>query len=203
MARAATGNPTLALQEFDLVAFVAETTSARGLPEGNGGDRTVQAAARNLGFEETEDGRPRDWTAAPQLGAFGYELQSSTDNPLQGARCALVRRVPGAHYGEAVGRFQQRTDAKPYRGKRVRLSGAVRASVPRGSSARLLLEAEQASGAVAVARTMREQPIADSRWRRYSIEIEVPPTATALVAGGALVGDGSACFDGFELVVSN
>src|SRR5207253_5375520 len=106
-------------------------------------------------------------------------------------------------YGEAVGRFQQRIDAKPYRGKRVRLAGTVRAMVRQGSNARLLLEAEQPSGSVGVARTMREQPIIDSRWRSYSIEIDVPPTARALVAGGALVGDGSACFDSFKLDVLN
>ena len=49
--------------------------------------------------------------------------------------------------------------------------------------------------------TMRENPIVDARWKMYSIELAVPANAAALAIGGALIGDGAACFDDFRLEV--
>lgn len=196
---ATTGLPTIAGREFDLIAFISETTAARGLPEGSGGDRTVLPEPLNLGFEELDGDKPRGWITAPQLAAFGYELGTRTKGPFQGSRCALVRRLPGPHYGERVGEFQQRLDAKPFRGRHLRLTAAARAKVASGSSARLTLQAKSlASGAI---NTMRAHPIVDAKWQTYSIELDVPANAATLSLGGALVGDGEACFDDFRLEV--
>lgn len=196
---ATTGLPTLTGREFDLIAFIAETTAARGLPEGNGGDRTVLPEPQNLGFEELDGDKPRGFLTAPQLAAFGYELSSRDKGAAQGSRCALLRRLPGPRYGEAVGEFQQRIDAKPYRGKQLRLTAAVRAKVARGSSARLTLQA-RAFPRSAID-TMSAHPIVDAKWQTYSIELAVPANAATLSIGGALVGEGEACFDDFRLEV--
>ncbi len=38
-------------------------------------------------------------------------------------------------------------------------------------------------------------------WKMYSIELAVPANAAVLAIGGALLGDGAACFDDFRLAV--
>ena len=191
-------NPTVMAREFDLVAFVDETTAARGLPEGNGDDFTVLSAPANVGFEERDGGKLRVWKVSPQLAAFGWTAQSSSDNPFHGSRCALVRRLPGVYYGEKDGNFTERIDATAFRGKRVRLSGAVRAEIRGGGGARLVLSTILGTQP-GPSNTMREHPAVDPRWHTYSIELDVPSSATKLEMGGAVVGDGSACFDDFKI----
>jgi hypothetical protein len=177
------------------------SVAARELPEDNGGDTTVAPEPRNFDFEEHDGDTARSWTTSAQLAAFGYAVRSSTQKAFAGSRCALVSRLPGPRYGEAVGRFQQRIDAQAYRGKRVRLSGAVRAKVRAGGSARLLLQVETNIGPVNAMTAMRDHPIVEPGWRTYATEIDVPAKASTLVVGGALVGDGSACFDAFKLEI--
>ncbi len=194
---AATGLQGVPGREFDLIAFVAETTAARGLPEGNGGDRTVLPEPANLGFEELDGDKARGWITSPLLAAFGYSVSPKAGNAFAGSRCALVKRLPGPRYGEAAGEFQEQIDAKQYRGKRVRLTAAVRAKVAKGSSARLVLQSR--SFGLGPAATMRANPIVAAKWQTYSIELDVPANAATLSFGGALIGDGEACFDDFRL----
>lgn len=77
----------------------------------------------------------------------------------------------------------------------MRLTAAVRAKVKSGSSARLTLQTKGASN------TMSVHPIVDARWQTYSIDLDVPPSAVTLSLGGALIGDGEACFDDFRLEI--
>lgn len=79
----------------------------------------------------------------------------------------------------------------------MRLTAAVRAKVAAGSSARLTLQVRP--GGPGTMSTMRESPIIEARWKTYSLELAVPPSAAVLTIGGALVGDGAACFDDFRL----
>ncbi|MDB4964536.1 MAG: uncharacterized protein JWN44_225 [Myxococcales bacterium] len=191
-------NPNVIPHEFDLVAFVDETTAAHDLPEGSGGDSTVLPTPANLDFEEHDGNKPRSWKVSPQMAAFGWAVESSVDRPFQGARCASIHRLPGAHYGEKDGLFTEQVSAVPFRGKRLRLTAAVRANVRgAGSSARLLLRV--VNSGLGTANSMREHPIVDSRWRVYSIDLDIPSNAAKVDIGGAVVGDGSACFDDFKL----
>lgn len=196
---ATSGLPGVTAREFDLIAFIAQTSAAHSLPEGSGGDRTVLPELLNLGVEELDGDKPRGWSVSPLLPAFGYSFSTETVNPFVGSRCARLSRLPGRRYGQASSEFTERVDAKPYRGKRVRLTAAVRAKVAAGSSARLTLQVR--AGGPGPVNTMRENPIVDARWKTYAIELEVPANATALTIGGALIGDGAACFDDFRLEV--
>ena len=196
---ATSGRLAATAREFDLIAFIAETTAAHSLPEGSGGDRSILPEPLNLGFEELTADIPRGWIASPLLPAFGYSFSVKAEKPFAGSRCALLSRLPGPRYGQVSAEFIERIDAKPYRGKRVRLTAAVRAKVAAGSSARLTLQA-RAVGPGPV-NTMRDSPIVDAHWKTYSIELVVPTNAATLTMGGALIGDGSACFDDFRLEV--
>ncbi|HRI52604.1 MAG TPA: erythromycin esterase family protein [Pseudomonadota bacterium] len=196
---ATSGLPGVTAREFDLIAFIAQTAAARSLPEGSGGDRSVLPEPLNLGFEELDGDKVRGFSVLPLLPAFGYSFSATAEKPLAGARCALLRRLPGPHYGQSVGEFLQRIDAKPYRGKRVRLVAAVRAKVAAGSSARLTLQVRP--GGPGTLNFMRDSPIVDAHWKTYSLELAVPAGAAALAIGGALVGDGAACFDDFRLEI--
>jgi erythromycin esterase len=192
-------NPNVIPHEFDLVAFVDETSAAHDLPEGSGGDATVLPTPVNLDFEVHNGSLVSNWKVSPQSAAFGWAVESSRDHPFQGRRCASIHRLPGVHYGEKDGLFIEQVSAVPFRGKRIRLTGAVRANVhDADSSARLLLRVN--NGPIpGPANSMREQPIVDPHWRAYSIELEIPSNAVKIDIGGAVVGDGSACFDNFKL----
>jgi len=48
---------------------------------------------------------------------------------------------------------------------------------------------------------MRDRPITEPGWKRYSAGIDIPPWATTLIYGGALWGQGRACFDDFKIEV--
>ena len=196
---ATSGRLAATAREFDLIAFVAETTAAHSLAEGSGGDRSVLPEPLNLGFEELAGDTPRGWIASPLLPAFGYSFSVKAEKPFAGSRCARLSRLPGPRYGQASAEFIERIDAKPYRGKRVRLTAAVRAKVVGGSSARLTLQARVVGpGPV---NTMRDSPIVDAHWKMYAIELVVPANAVTLTFGGALIGDGSAYFDDFRVEV--
>ena len=191
---AAVGEDFVFPRTFDLIAFVGATTAARPLPMFRDPDRVLLPQARNLGFEAVDGARPRDWAISPRLAAFGWAVEASKDHPFAGSRSVVVRALPGPHAGETYGRFQQTVSAEPYRGKHVRLSAAIRTKVPAGAGARLMMEDD---------RDGRDSghAIAGADWKRYTVEIDVAPTASSLTVGGALAGGGQAWFDDFQLEV--
>lgn len=181
---------------YDVAAFVAETTAARPLSEGTGGDSTVYPALANLGFEDSDGDRPRAWQHSPMQTT--YTLTASPAHAFAGRRCGLLsRKSPVLHDG-AYGVFEQHVDATPFRGQRLHLTAAVRAQVPLGSSVRLYVLVEEKWRLVG-ANTMRDRPIVRPGWHDVELEVAVPANATSMWIGAALFGSGSACFDEFRL----
>jgi erythromycin esterase len=202
----AEGEDFILPRQFDLVAFVAATSPSRSLWPATERSSSTLPEPRNLGFEELDDGQPRDWTFSSLSDRFGWSITASTERPFAGRRCLLIRSLP-TRVGEMEAKVSQKLSVERYRGKRVRLSAAVRANLSSGD-ARLFVDSIVGTippqGAVD---RMRARPIKSPRWTRYSIEMDVPSVVgnaaaqPTLTIGAALWGQGAACFDDFKLEV--
>src|SRR5688500_12869945 len=82
-------------------------------------------APANLDFEKGSPGQvPPGWLA-PTAKA-GYKVELSTDSPKQGKQCVRLSGESSGPEAPGFGNVMQQIDASPYRGKRIRLRGAVR-----------------------------------------------------------------------------
>jgi len=191
----AKGLQIAAARSFDLVAFVAETTAAHPLHEGTSWDSPPPAPKLvNAGFEEGEVAQPSGWE--PPTGE--YRLTASSTQPFEGHRCGLLQRSSAPEHDGTYGTIEQYVDATRFRGARLHYSAAVRAEVPKGSSARLYLIVDESGNTVAI-EAMRDRPITRRGWQRYEIEVPLSAKATGLYVGVALMGKGSVCIDKMEL----
>ncbi len=93
-------------------------------------------------------------------------------------------------------------DAKPFAGKKVKLSAEVRAEVSSGQgTAHLWLRVDRTNRSMGFFDNMGERPIVEASWKRYEIVGEVDANADKLILGTMLVGHGKAWFDQVQLFV--
>lgn len=104
---------------------------------------------------------------------------------------------PTVRYGNLL----QGVDPEPLRGRRVRLTAAVRAEVAGGSQAQLWLRVDRPGGEQGFFDNMHDRPIRSPRWATYEIEGEVAADATAVLVGLILLGEGRAYLDDVALEV--
>lgn len=197
---------------FDALLFIQKTSAARALASGRRPLYPKLAAAANLDFESGETGGvPASWIARPPPVAdvsgadmpayFGFTVATSMVRPRSGRRSAQISRSPGKHYGEAVGWLQQRIDAAPFRGKRIRLRAAVRAEViGPGNQAHLWLRVSRKDLTPLFFDAMLDRPISSSEWQDYEVAGDVSNDAETIEYGLALVGDGRAWMDAVTMV---
>jgi erythromycin esterase len=186
-------------RKFDVVAFVAATTPSHQLHDALHWDSPTPAAQlANAGFEDGDAAQPSGWGAPGRE----YRLVASSKQPFEGQRCGLLQRSSAPQHDGSYGTVEQYLDAKLYRGARLQLSAAVRAEVPKGSSARLYLIVDENGNTVAM-ETMRERPITKRGWQQYESEVPISAKATGLYVGVALMGSGSVCFDKLQLRASS
>jgi C-terminal processing protease CtpA/Prc len=106
------------------------------------------------------------------------------------------RRAPVR--GQGFGAFVQAVDAVPLRGRRVRLSAAVRAEA---GSGQLWLRVDRAGGEMGAFDNMDDRPVTSPEWARYTVEAHVDPDAEGIALGGIVAGVGTAEFDAVRLEV--
>lgn len=106
-----------------------------------------------------------------------------------------VGDLPADHYSQ----LEQKIDALPYRGQKVRLSGFVRSS---GLSAwsGLWMRVDDRSGRPLAFENMHTHPIKGTTdWQRYEVELNVPRTADSVHFGLLLSGGGQVWLDDVTL----
>jgi len=169
---------------------------------------TAQAPAASLanpGFEETAaEGLPPGWrggigASQPAGGApESYRIAIDADNPREGRASARLERVD-AGGAQAFGSMTQIVDARAYRGRRVRLTGAVRTEVPPGVQVGLWLRVDREQGRRGFFDNMGNRPITGTQWADYTIEGDVADDAERIALGLLLVGGGRAWIDDVRL----
>ena len=137
---------------------------------------------------------------ADGLGVVAWQhLGVGLGNPQNLYRSVRLGRPPAVP-PPPFGAFVQVVDAAPLRGRRVRLSAAVRAE--RGSG-QLWLRVDQPDFAPAFFDDMGDRPVTSPEWATHVIEGPVADDALRLMLGGLVAGDGAASFDAFRLEVED
>lgn len=117
--------------------------------------------------------------------------------PEEGLGAVSIRSKPGAKPG-GMGTLARSTPARIYRGKRVRLSANLRTE--KAGRAQLWLRIDGPNGRVLAIDDMQSRPLrGTTRWRRYSIVLDVPREATDVSWGFLLAGSGAVWANDFSL----
>jgi C-terminal processing protease CtpA/Prc len=106
---------------------------------------------------------------------------------------------PEGQLGDSFGTVTNSVDVTPYRGRRIRLTGAVRALPGEDGQVGLWLRVDRADGLRGSFDNMGDRPITGANWADYSIEADVAVDARQLVFGLLLVGHGQAWLDEVRL----
>jgi C-terminal processing protease CtpA/Prc len=164
---------------------------------------TSSAAARpipvpNAGFEEGSAGQPPPgWhsgiSAEPSNAPAAY--RAVIDRAVVRSGHSSVRLESPTAPTSEFGTVTNSLDAAAYRGRRIRLTGAVRAEPGDDGQIGLWLRVDRPDGLRGFFDNMARRPITDPHWADYSIEGDVAPDATKLVFGLLLVGHGKAWLD--------
>jgi len=191
---------------YDGLLFVEKTTAARPLSSREPLQKL--AAPSNTDFEQSEAGQPpAGWQLSPNLSGYDFQAITTEETPHTGKRCAMLSRAPGKHYGETVGSFSQRLDAKAYRGKRIKFQAATRGAVTGAENhawLRLVITRRTVflvDTHATTFDTFDQYPVNTPEWSSREIVADVPLDAAFISYGLYLVGDGKAWLDSVSLQV--
>ena len=155
----------------------------------------------NLDFEEGSPGTlPLGWVIPGYAVKNGYEAEVSTELPRSGNKCFLLK-----HFSDSLdihGSVMQTIDAKPYRGKLIRLRAAVRAEImgPRGS-AHLWLRTHLTDNCPGFEDMGELHPVVINNWDYYEITGRIDKNADVLNFGLMMIGNGKAWIDDASLEI--
>jgi hypothetical protein len=157
----------------------------------------------NAGFESRkagEDGNPEGWVAIQHAGAESYAFALDDTHRKSGAQSQRITRIGREPYGSIV----QMLPGAPYAGRKVRLSAWIRTDTTRdrrGGGAGLVLSAMRDGSFLAHDHMKDSRVSGTTDWKRYTIELALPPATTQLEIGAMLMGSGTMWVDDFELEV--
>ncbi len=152
---------------------------------------------QNLDFESGAPGEvPPGWFAPTAY--LGYVTAIDTDSPRQGKQSVRVSGTPkpATPGGMAFGNVMQSIDATPYRGKRVRLRGAVKVAA---GTAALWMRVDRPARVLGFLDSMSDRPILASDWTDYEIAGDVAADAETINIGMMVRGEGTAWLDDVTL----
>ena len=156
---------------------------------------------KNPGFEEGAVGEtPPGWS----LTTRGFRVTVVEDGPKEGKRC--VRVAPeGAAKPAGVGVLLQSIDAKPYRGKLVRLRSVARLEVmsPRlEARAQVWMRVDRSGGRRGFFDNMDDRPVRGNAWAVAEINGEVARDAERIFVGFLVLGGSTGLFDDVTMEVT-
>lgn len=162
-------------------------------------------AVPNAGFEQGAPGEaPPGWHGTIGAGAAGnapavpFQARIDAADPRQG-RASVRLESTGAVGPDQFGTVTGSVDAHPWRGRRIRLTAAVRTEVASGVPVGLWLRVDRAGRLMGFFDNMSDRPINAAAWRDYAIEGDVAADAEQLVFGMLLAGAGKAWLDDVRL----
>lgn len=161
---------------------------------------TVLAAPVNLDFEQGTAGQvPIGWQSLTQ--GKGYTAETTDKTPQGGTRAVLLRKEPGAlPDAPAFGNLMQAINAAPFRGKRIRLRGAVRLEAEEPTTrAQLWMRVDRLNNQTGFLDSMANRPITSKEWQFYEIVGDVDEDAEILNFGMIMSGRGTAYLDSVTL----
>lgn len=156
----------------------------------------------NLDFEQgAVDSFPPSWTARGAL-RRGYSVTTTDQEPHGGRRAALVRRDSVA-WAPDYGVLGKRIDARPYRGRRVKIAGWLRfehlPGLPGLGAACLYMRVDREQGRPGFATDTQDRPVRSDRWEARELVGMVDEDADSLAFGAYLDRSGRAWVDDVSL----
>lgn len=156
----------------------------------------LRSGPQNLGFENGDiDSSPDNWWRSVHAPAFWV----SNRDPAEGSKCACRKGVAGdaRFHWTKYGSIGQTFDARPYRGKKLRLSAIVRINTASDyDGAELFLhERRYDRRRPELYVGMTDQPIRSPEWQRYQVAGLVHEDAEWISIGLVVRGEGLACID--------
>jgi hypothetical protein len=115
-----------------------------------------------------------------------------TDSCNGGTQCAEVKSVG---IGEGKCFLYQNVDAGQYRQRRIKFRAAVRADVPKGSYANLMVRVHRMDNSTSFYYDMEDRPITSKEWKYYEIVAPVDKEARDVELGLQVHGTGAAWID--------
>lgn len=136
------------------------------------------------------------------------KLLVEKENQHSGGYCVQIDAVgKGKKNGQLFSNISQSMSAQPYRGKKIRMRGAVRTAELAGrASAQLWLRVDLTNDASGNPRTggfdnMQDRPIRSADWQYFEIVLSVDKEAERLIAGMFILGNGRAWLDDVTLEI--
>lgn len=155
----------------------------------------VPIALRNADFEAAPrpgERCPADWGCVMHSNPDSFRFWLEGAGAAQGARSLCIERV----HPEPFGTAQQSVTVIALRGKTVRLAVTMRGENLDGDGAGPIIIALEKGSPLTIAQNVaRIAP----QWRRYTVEMVIPPRADAIEVGATLLGGGRACLDEVRL----
>lgn len=181
-------------EAFDALFFVAKTTEAQATANARASrrdDMPVLAAVTNGGFETTAAGKsPASWHLGGHPSNLKHRAKLVARKSL-GGKLALQLDRAASPLATGVGRIAQKIDARPLRGKRVRVSAKVKLDAKGiGDEAFVFVTVDGPRALTASA----PAPVSKA-FRDVATELEVPADAESLTLGVALTGAAKATVD--------
>ncbi len=199
-------------QAFDALVYLDATTAVVDIEEADYNYAWPASfkldLPANTDFEANLSGeKPNGWLVWSRFERLSAEMVVSDENPYNGENSGLLRREKGLRYGEIAPSMRQYIDARPYRGKKIRVKVAARAEVNDTGFAffRLAIEPNPLIDAHVGLPTLYDNldscRIKSKDWSVYQIEAKVDSIADFIHYGIYLRDFGSVWMDDVEIEI--
>ena len=153
----------------------------------------------NPSFEVDAQGRFTGWKAHEHMRGNSYTFVADTSRPRSGPTSLRIRR----HGDEFYGLMNQKIKVQPeWFNKTVRLAGYLRTDGATGTGGALVMQARGGGDEIMAHDHMDDRRVTGTQdWKRYTVDMKVPPHAYWLQVGVMLQDDGTMWADDLSLTV--
>lgn len=128
-----------------------------------------------------------------------YGVGKDMTNPSKLYKSVRVNALQKVENPDSFGGIGTQLNAKPYLGKKLRLTGKAKLAAESTGSGHLWLRVDNKDKTTGFFNNMDDSPIRNSNWATYSFEGKVGQSADGITLGGFLKGEGSLFLDELEL----
>jgi len=156
---------------------------------------------KNPSFEPDPQGRINAWSTIEHGSGHAYTFVPDLEIALSAPSSARIRR----HGTEPFALLRQSIPVHPsWHNRTVRLSGSLRGEDINGPGGALTLRAENGAGQILDWNFMTNDRVKGTRdWKKYTIELKIPPSAYSLFVGIMLEGGGTLWADDLSIELTN
>lgn len=160
-------------------------------------DPDIIIKLKNPSFDPDSQGKISTWSQAEHSTGNSYTFVADSENALSIPSSARIRR----HGSEPYGTLEQLIRVHPlWHNKTVRLTGWLRSDGISGTGGALILRAEGGSGQILDSNFMENARVKGTQdWKRYSIELKIPPSSFHLLVGVTLIDGGTLWADDLSI----